>query len=70
MEYSVIYLPPGVTDPAMGDTSVFMNAASSVTMMDGEAEANIQVDIAPNGFLEQEGSFWLNLTRVLLTSCE
>ena len=70
VEYSITYLPPGVTDPAMGDTSIFTNAASSVTMSDGEAEAIVQVDIASNAFLEQEGSFWLNLTGVLLSSCE
>ena len=68
MEYSIIYLPPGVSDPSMGTASVFTNAAGSITMMDGEAAADIQVDITPNAFLEQEGSFWLNLTRVLLSS--
>ena len=70
VEYSITYLPPGVTDPVMGDTSIFTNAASSVTMSDGEAEAIVQVNIASNAFLEQEGSFWLNLTGVLLSSRE
>ena len=70
VEYSVIYLPLGVSDPTMGDTSVFTNAASSVIMSDAESEANVQVDIASNAFLEQEGSFWLNLTGVLLSSRE
>lgn len=70
VEYSIVYLPPGVTNPAMGDTSVFANAAGLITMSNGEAEASIQVNIASNAFLEQEGSFWLNLTGVLLSSCE
>lgn len=70
MEYFVIYLPPGVTNPAMGDTSVLTSTASSITMLDGDTEANIQVNITSGAFLEQEGSFWINLTRVLLSSCE
>ena len=70
VEYSVVYLPPGVSNPAMGDTSILTNAANSVMMSDGQAEANITVGIASNAFLEQEGSFWLNLTGVLLSSCK
>ena len=37
-------------------------------MLDGEAAVDIQVGITTNAFLEQEGSFWLNLTRVMLSS--
>jgi len=71
VEYSVVYLPPGTINPAMGDISIFTNAAGSVAMSTGENETNVQVNIAPNAFLEQEGSFWVNLTRVLLlSSCE
>lgn len=70
VEYLVVYLPPGVSNPAMGDTSILTNAANSVMMSDGQAEANITVGIASNAFLEQEGSFWLNLTGVLLSSCK
>ena len=70
VEYSVVYLPPGVSNPAMGDSSILTNAANSVKMSDGQAEANITVGIASNAFLEQEGSFWLNLTGVLLSSCK
>lgn len=70
MDYSVVYLPPGVLDPAMGDISVFLNAASSVMMLNGEAEASVLINIASNAFLEPEGSFWLNLTGVLLSSRE
>lgn len=71
VEYSVVYLPPGTINPAMGDTSIFTNAASSVIMSAGEAETNVRLNIASNAFLEQEGSFWINLTRVLLlSSCE
>lgn len=70
VEYSVIYLPPGVSNPAMGDSSILTNAANSVMMLHGQAEANVTVGIASNAFLEQEGSFWLNLTGVILSSCK
>ena len=70
IEYYAVYLPPGTTDPANGDMSVFTNAANSATMLGGQAQETVRIDIATNAFLEQEGSFWINITGVLLTSCK
>jgi len=70
VEYTVVYLPPGTTDPSNGDISVFTNQANSVNMLGGQTEVTVEVDIATNAFLEQEGFFWINVTEVLLSSCK
>ena len=70
MEYTAVYLPPGTTDPVNGDTSVLTNQANSVNMLGGQTEVTIEVNIATNAFLEQEGFFWINVTGVLLSSCK
>ena len=52
MEYEVYYLPPGISDPSLGQSGVVSPATGSVQLPAGDTSANVSVEIYDNAFLD------------------
>ena len=66
MDYNVVYLPVGVSDPALGDTSVVTMAAGSVQLQGGQTLAEFSIQISDDAFLEPLANFFVFLNSSTL----
>ena len=66
MDYSVTYLPQGVSDPSDGDTSVFAMASGSVRLVGGQMVAEWDLEILSDAFLDTSAQFHVELSSTNL----
>ena len=62
VDYSVTYLPQGVSDPSEGDTSVFAMASGSVRLVGGQMVAEWDLEILNDAFLDASAQFHVMLS--------
>lgn len=51
--YRVLYLAAGVTDVSLGQSGLVAAATGSVMLSNGQAVANVSVDLFPSSFIEE-----------------
>ena len=66
VDYAVVYLPLGTTDPTMGVTGVATIATGSVQIQGGLILREFSVPISDDAFLETGGQFFVSLTNATL----
>ena len=66
VDYSIVYLPPGVSDPLQGSMGVVAPAMGSVQMQDGQSLLQFSVPLMGNAFLEEGSSFFIRLNNTTL----
>ena len=67
IDYGVVYLPVGVTDPAQGDPSVVTMATGAVQLQGGQVSREFSVTISEDAFLESRANFLVYLNSTTLT---
>lgn len=67
VDYRVVYLPFGTSDPAQGVTGVTTMETGSVSLQGGQTLRAFSVPISDDAFLETGGQFFVTLTNVTLT---
>ena len=67
IDYGIVYLPVGVTDPTQGDLSVVTMATGSVQLQGGQVSREFSVTISEDAFLEPRANFhvYLNSTTLI-----
>ena len=66
VDYSIFYLPPGVSDPLQGSAGVVAPAMGSVQMQDGLSSLQFNVPLMSDAFLEEGSSFFVQLDNTTL----
>ena len=66
VDYSIVYLPPGVSDPLQGSTGVVAPAMGSVQIQDGQSSWRFSVPLMSDAFLEEGSSFYVQLDNTTL----
>ena len=66
VDYSIIYLPPGVSDPLQGSTGVVAPAMGSIQIQDGQSSVQFSVPLMSDAFLEEGSSFFVQLDNTTL----
>ena len=61
VDYSVTYLPQGVTDTSEGDSSVFAMASGSVRLLGGQMVAEWDLEILNEAFLDTSAQFHVEM---------
>lgn len=67
IDYGVVYLPVGVTDPIQGDSSVVTMATGAVQLQGGQVSREFSVTISEDAFLESRANFFIYLNSTTLT---
>ena len=67
IDYGIVYLPVGVTDPTQGDPSVVTMATGSVRLQGGQVSTEFRVTISEDAFLEPRANFHVYLNSTTLT---
>jgi G-protein coupled receptor 98 len=65
--YRVLYLPPGETDPARGQSNVVSSSSGSVQMGPNQSTSSLVLNISSSAILEPSSNFYVNITEVMLT---
>ena len=66
VDYGIVYLPVGVTDPVQGDSSVVTMATGSVQLQGGQVLKEFNVTISEDAFLEPRANFYVYLNSTIL----
>lgn len=66
VDYSIVYLPPGFSDPLQGSTGVVAPAMGSVQIPDGQSSLQFSVPLMSDAFLEEGSSFYVRLDNTTL----
>lgn len=66
VDYGIVYLPPGVSDPQQGTAGVVVPAMGSVQMRDGQSSLQFNVPLMSGAFLESGSAFYITLDNVTL----
>jgi len=66
IDYSIVYLPAGVTDPIRGNSSVVTMATGSVQLQSGQVSKELNVTISEDAFLEPRANFYAYLNSTML----
>ncbi len=66
MDYGITYLPVGVSDPALGDSSPLEMARGSVQLVGGQMLAEFTVAISDDAFLEPRANFYAYINSTSL----
>lgn len=65
--YSILYLPPGVTDPSSGMSGVAAAATSTATFPSGHATVNAKLNLLTTGMLEKGALVYIQLVSAELS---
>ena len=66
VDYSIVYLPPGVSDPLQGSTGVVAPAMGSVQIQDGQSSLQFSVPLVSDAFLEEGSAFFVRIDNTSL----
>ena len=66
VDYSIVYLPPGVTDPQLGSSGVVAPAMGSIQIQEGQSSLQFNVRLMSGAFLEEGSSFYVTLDNTTL----
>lgn len=66
VDYSVVYLAEGVSDPSAGDPSVFAMASGSVRLVGGQTMAEWDLEVLDEAFLDTSAQFYVKLNSTYL----
>ena len=61
MDYYVAYLTESVSDPLLGDSSVFAADSGSVRLLGGQMTVEWDVEILSEAFLDTSAQFYVKL---------
>uniref|UniRef100_A0A1X7VF86 Staphylococcus aureus surface protein A n=3 Tax=Amphimedon queenslandica TaxID=400682 RepID=A0A1X7VF86_AMPQE len=65
--YSILYLPPGVTDPSSGMSGVAAAATSTATFPNGHSTVNAKLNLLTTGMLEEAALVYIQLVSAELS---
>lgn len=68
VQYSIVYLPAGVSDPADGTTGVVTPGSGSLKISAGMSNQSETVQIFGDAFLDVASNLYVNITGVDLSS--
>ena len=68
VEFSILYLPAGVTDITMGTSGEVTPGTGSVKMAEGVSSQDVNVTIFSNGFLDEGSRLYIEITTAQLTN--
>ena len=68
VDYYIVYLPPGVSDPLLGTTGVVAPAMGSVQIPEGQSSLQFNVPLMSDAFLEEDSAFYVFLVNTTLVS--
>ena len=66
VQYRIIYLPPGISDPFEGTSGDVAPGTGSIQMLSGQSSANVTVSIFEDGFLDEGSRLYAEITTVQL----
>ena len=66
MDYSIVYLPPGQSDPLQGTTGVVAPAMGSIQIQEGQTSLQFNVPLMSDAFLEEGSAFYVVLDNTTL----
>lgn len=66
VDYSIVYLPPGVSDPLLGSSGIVVPAVGSVQIQDSQSSLQFNVPLMSGAFLEEGSSFYVTLDNTTL----
>lgn len=67
VDYTVAYLPPGVTDPESVDAAMALTITGSVQFQGGQTRRDFSETLANSAFLETGGNFLVTLENATIT---
>ena len=65
--YSILYLPPGVTDPSSGMSGVAAASTSTATFPSGHATIDVKLNLLTTGMLEENALVYIQLVSAELS---
>lgn len=66
VDYSILYLPAGITDPSQVDASTVLDLSGSVQLQGGQTLGDFSVAVDDSAFLESGGLFMARLDNVTI----
>lgn len=66
VDYSIIYLPPQITDPSQVDPGMALTFNGSVQFQGGQTLRDFSLTVPDNAFLEVGGNFMATLVNASL----
>lgn len=66
VEYTIVYLPLGTSDPAEGDPSAVTMATGAQQLQGGQTLVEFDVEIRNEAFLEARTNFYVSLNSTAL----
>lgn len=66
VDYSVVYLPPGVSDPLQGSVGDVAPAMGSIQLQDSQSLLQFSVPLLSGAFLEEGSAFYISLDNTTL----
>ena len=66
VDYDIVYLPPGVSDPLLGTTGVVAPVMGSVQIPEGQSSLQFNVPLMSDAFLEEGSAFYASLINTTL----
>ena len=66
VDYSIVYLPLGRSDPSQGTTGVVAPAMGSIQIPEGQMSLQFNVPLMSDAFLEEGSAFYVTLDNTTL----
>lgn len=66
VDYQIVYLPPGVSDPLLGTMGTVAPAMGSIQIPEGQSLLRFNIALMSDAFLEEGSSFFIELVNTTL----